>query len=332
MDARKMAEENMILKVRVGSHLYGTNTPNSDLDYEGIFMPGPSVLLGLGRCEEVDCGTVDKDESGRNTKDAIDFKLREYRAFVKLALQNNPNILNILFANVDNIEYANEYGLRLLDMAKEFPNDSCRHRYAAYAHSQMRKMREKPENYEDLQKAINSWKFFDGAKVGHGEMLVVGIMDVLDWCTLEQRKDLEVFVDNGPGKNIVVGGMQFNRTVTVGNAFKRIKERLERASYRSKMWEQYGYDIKFASNLIQILKVGIELAKTGKIEFPLECKELILDIKNGKYELDQIVDMGEQLKTELENMDSVLPRHSDYEKIDNFVQSEMLRWIRETMQ
>jgi predicted nucleotidyltransferase len=36
---KQMAEDNKILEIVTGSHLYGTNTKKSDKDYVGIFMP-----------------------------------------------------------------------------------------------------------------------------------------------------------------------------------------------------------------------------------------------------------------------------------------------------
>lgn len=61
MDFAKLAQENIVLKVRTGSHLFGTNTPESDTDYEGVFMPPAEVVFGLGACREVDLGVKDKD-------------------------------------------------------------------------------------------------------------------------------------------------------------------------------------------------------------------------------------------------------------------------------
>jgi hypothetical protein len=46
-----MADRNKIFEIRVGSHLFGTSTPESDEDYFGVFMPGPELLYGFQRCE-----------------------------------------------------------------------------------------------------------------------------------------------------------------------------------------------------------------------------------------------------------------------------------------
>ena len=34
----------VILKVRSGSNLYGTNTPKSDTDYIGVFIPQDEIM------------------------------------------------------------------------------------------------------------------------------------------------------------------------------------------------------------------------------------------------------------------------------------------------
>ena len=35
----------LLFKTKFGSHLYGLDTPNSDTDYKGIYMPTLSQLL-----------------------------------------------------------------------------------------------------------------------------------------------------------------------------------------------------------------------------------------------------------------------------------------------
>jgi predicted nucleotidyltransferase len=76
--------------MNTGSHLYGTNTPTSDIDICGIVMPSIEEVYGFEKMEEFDLSITDKDSSGKNTKDAVDIKYYEFRKFVKLAMENNP--------------------------------------------------------------------------------------------------------------------------------------------------------------------------------------------------------------------------------------------------
>lgn len=93
----------IIYKIKSGSHLYGINTPLSDEDYLGIYLNTPEELFGLHNSEILEDNIVSKQENGRNDKDAIDCKYYELRKFIKLAVNNNPTILEMLFATPENI-------------------------------------------------------------------------------------------------------------------------------------------------------------------------------------------------------------------------------------
>ena len=97
MNLTNIALDNRILELKVGSHLYGTSTPESDIDFCGVFVAPKELYLGLQRVEEVDLSIISKKENGRNDKDAIDRKFYELRKYIKLAAENNPNIIEQLF-------------------------------------------------------------------------------------------------------------------------------------------------------------------------------------------------------------------------------------------
>ncbi|QQV91959.1 hypothetical protein vBKpMFBKp34_100 [Klebsiella phage vB_KpM_FBKp34] len=60
----------IVMETIFGSHLYGLNTPNSDTDYKGIFIPDAKDIL-LGKAPKtIQSSTGDKHS--KNTKDDID--------------------------------------------------------------------------------------------------------------------------------------------------------------------------------------------------------------------------------------------------------------------
>lgn len=63
---------------------------------------------------------------------------------------NNPNILNILFADDKNTIFCNEFGQRLREMAPRFPHMGCVQRYRGYAMSQMKGFGGCPDTEYDL--------------------------------------------------------------------------------------------------------------------------------------------------------------------------------------
>lgn len=314
MDFKKIAEENKILEIRVGSHLFGTDTPDSDLDLIGIFMPCEEMVYGFQKCEEVDLSYVDKDDTKRNTKDAIDFKIYEYRKFIRLALQNNPNIIHHLFVNEPNIRYINDWGEALLNVRGLFPHKGAYHRFIKYAHSQQHKMLIKPQNYAALEKALD----------------ILQKEDNKDRCLIE-FKDIDPFIYKGSGKHMQVGDLHLQNSIWVGSAIKKIEERLSRASNRASTFTKHGYDLKFSSNLIQLLMEGRELMETGEIQFPLSYAHHILDIKQGKYTADEILkwseDLLEEARQAYEKTD--LPENPPTRLVELFMMSQVRRYLTE---
>jgi len=311
MNFNKIAQENCILEIKVGSDLFGTRTPDSDLDLLGIFMPCEEIVYGFHRCEEVDLGKVDKDETGRNTADAIDRKFHEYRKFVRLALQNNPNILHVLFVNDQNIVYTNDFGKNLLVKAKLFPHKGAYHRFVRYADSQRHKMRIKPENYARLEEGLIALEGVDDNKV------------------MGELKNIPPFVYGGKGKHIKLGDLNLGIGIFVNKARRMIETRISKATNRVQLFTKYGFDVKFGSNLIQLLMEGIELMETGKIIMPLAYRNEIVDVKQGKYTAEQIMnwadDLVERARQAYEKSD--LPIEPRTKEIEEFAMEQVKEFL-----
>jgi len=314
MDFKDIANENRILEVRVGSHLFGTETEDSDLDLFGVFMPSKEMCFGFQVCNEVDLGIKSKDDTGRNTKDAVDRKLHEYRKFARLAMQNNPNILHLLWADEKNIIFKDEEGFadRLFEQAHLFPSQAAYHRFAAYAYSQKHKMLIKPKNYAELERGLEILENAD------------------DNMVMAEMKDVSPFKYEGKGKHVQLGDISFEAGVYVKKARKMARRRLDNATSRHVLFSKHGFDSKFGANLIQLLMEGIELMNTGRVQFPLAYAHDILDIKNGKYTADEVVEWSEGLakNARIAYEKTSLPAKPDAGKIEEFVIGEVSHFLQ----
>ena len=88
---------------------------------------------------------------------------------------------------------------------------------------------------------------------------------------------------------------------------------------RKKLVEKYGYDCKNAGHCIRLLRLGIELLTTGVLQVYRENdRQLLMDIKTGKYALPEVQIMAEKLFEELNNAfdGSILPMENDKERIN----------------
>ncbi len=90
--AEELMTENMLVKHYAGSISYGTNLPTSDVDFRGVFCGDPvNIRTPFYTVRECD------DASEEDTK------LYELSHFMKLVVDCNPNIIETLWVNEDDI-------------------------------------------------------------------------------------------------------------------------------------------------------------------------------------------------------------------------------------
>ncbi|WPK18090.1 putative nucleotidyltransferase [Escherichia phage BYEP02] len=83
-----------VMKSYFGSHLYGTSTPESDVDFKEIFVPPARDIL-IGNVKE-HMSKNTNNTSSKNTKDDIDHELYSLKYFFKLAADGETVALDML--------------------------------------------------------------------------------------------------------------------------------------------------------------------------------------------------------------------------------------------
>lgn len=110
----------------------------------------------------------------------------------------------------------------------------------------------------------------------------------------------------------------------VGYAYSQL-HRLTKGAYRGYMGEkrkalvkQYGYDTKNATHLIRLLKMGMEFLVDGHLQVERQDAPYLLDIKRGKWSLDEVQKEADRLfrLTEEAFMKSKLPIKPDHVKVN----------------
>jgi predicted nucleotidyltransferase len=311
-------QQNRILQYQVGSKLYGTNMPDSDDDFSGVFIAPKEFYLGLSSVEQIDCSTISRRSDGKNDSDAIDFTMYEIRKFIKLALDNNPNVLEQLFVPRDKIVFADEFGKKLLKNAWLFPWKGLKQKFLGYAFSQRHKMMIKTDNYTWLIK-FNDWidehivESNSGKEIMPGQFLSSILLAELRLFGLPGIKFHE--------HHAQIGDLNISLTDKLSKVRNKVKLRLSKVGNREELYTKYGYDVKFGMHLVRLMLEGKELLLTGKLEYPLKERELLKDIRNGKWCRTDIIQYSEQLESEIEALviDSDLPHKPQYDKIEKLL-------------
>lgn len=294
-----------IFEFNTGSVLYGTNTITSDIDISGVFIAPKRYYLGLDKIEQFNLSKISKNDFNKNNSDAIDYTLYEIKKIVQLMALGSPNAIETVFINKENIIYIDQFGQRLLDNYALFPSKLVKQRFLGYSISQMHKAKVKPDNFKDLQ----------------------GFKAVYDTSPIKSFVLVELKHYTGPWNNYItfyadhasIGGLNFNLNTKMTKVYDAVIARLAKASHRQDMWTKFGADMKFLSHCVRLILEGKELLETGKIVFPLKDKDLLLDIRNGKYKLEEIHELVEDKKNELENFEGDLPAEPNFDKINKFL-------------
>lgn len=75
-----------------------------------------------------------------------------------------------------------------------------------------------------------------------------------------------------------------------------------RHGQRPDLIEKYGFDVKFAMHYVRLLGECRELLREHKVTLPRPEKELLINIRTGKYSQDQVFELGDDLTRECEQL------------------------------
>ena len=97
---------------KFGSKLYGTDTPESDEDYKGIYVPYQDMMILNTATHHVSYNTSDSNQ--KNTKDDIDIELKSVQTFLKELSRGDTGAFDLAFSytNKDAVVYEDKLYMR----------------------------------------------------------------------------------------------------------------------------------------------------------------------------------------------------------------------------
>ena len=284
----------LIFKCKAGSHLYGTNTPLSDVDYRGVFIPDERYFYGCMLSTE-------QFEDKKNDETYF-----EIRKFMHLALDNNPNIVELLFVPQNMWEVATYEWQLICNHKKLFLSKKAKYTFLGYAHSQFKRI-----------KTHRNWLLNPPKKKPEPEDYGLVTKTIMSDDDLGAYNSLD-------SKITVVEDLM--KVVTKNKAYKNAQREWEsyqnwkknRNPERAKLEEKFGYDTKHASHLIRLISEGEELLLNGTITFPRPDAKYLLQIRAGELTYEQLYRELEIYEEKFEKYYNVspLPHKPEVNKID----------------
>lgn len=339
-------ENRTILLALTGSRGYGLDTPASDYDYRGVFIATEPYYLGFNIIEQKDRGW-ETEPSAKFPFLSKDTCLYELKKFLKLLIDNNPNILELLWFK-DYI-HLTEVGERLREHRQIFLSKKVKQTYSGYGYAQIKKLEshrrwllnpptEKPTAAEfglvdipplTVSQMNGFLEYLYGLVRARIEFLepsqelyklltadidFKGVLKQypLPESTLEMTQNLSN--SSNDFIQLLQKSQQYQRACREYQHYQDWKKNRNRD--RAEMEAKVGYDCKFAMQAIRLLKTGIEVLKTQILVVDRReagDAEELLAIKKGVYSYDEVMEIAKKLYQQLDQAEAVstLPKSVD---------------------
>lgn len=332
------AMQHCIFRFMSGSHAYGTNRPDSDEDYRGVFIAPLSHAFDLfqtsfmgnasiedqlrGAIRDIEAGDyapvpeklrkaleVDqfdlKFSVGTVKNPGHDEELQELRKFLKLAADCNPNIIEFLY--VDRlVSHTTDIWRKIQSCRDMFLSKKARFTFSGYAIAQLKRIKthrgyllSPPE--KKPERADFGLPEGSGIPKEHqNAILSLGA----EWLADGVRET-------------VIREKQYKAALDEWKAYKKWER--ERNPARKEMERKYGYDVKHATHLVRLIRMAKEILAEGKVHVYRPDREELRGILQGEWPFDRLMEevdtMDEDLKALYEK--STLRDKPDHKGIAN---------------
>jgi len=319
---------NIIFRCIHGSHLYGTNTPESDMDYKGVYLPTLDQLL-LGNAPKCISTTTGKAHS-KNTKEDIDDSMYSLPYFIYLCCQGETVALDMLHADTypDMILETSEVWRDLVAHKELFYTKNMK-AFLGYCRKQAHKYGVKGSRMGALEALVEAIKGGDSHKWMIDRQVPVKLGDrrdqlpINDYCFFskspmnEQGKETEFYH---------VLGAKYQLSITM-EEFKGLMD---------KKWLQYGERSRLAKEnkgidwkaISHALRAAYQLRgiyEDGGFNYPLDQAWILNEVKAGNW--DFVESVSPHLDNMIKEVEELAENSSYPDKVDVEFWDE---WLLET--
>lgn len=339
---QKFVKDNLIYLALHGSKAYGTNIEGSDDDYRGICIPPKSYYLGyLETFEQANLKDPDTTIFGINK-------------FFKLAQDCNPNCLEIIFVDPEDVLFVNELGQEILDNRSSFLSKKIKFTMTGYAISQLHRIQLHRKHFLNPPKApptraefgLPEYSKIPKDNLDSANALIQRELDKFQLSFLDYLSDvdrlevkqtmtqmlsfLKITKDEqyeltakriGFDDNIVEILKQEKAFASAKQGYDQFKSwEKNRNPKRAELERKMGFDGKHGLHLVRLMRMCKEILTTGKVNVKRLDREELLEIRMGKWTYDQLIDYADKEELELQevyNNCTILPNKPDHSKLND---------------
>lgn len=327
-----MKNESLILSMKFGSHLYGTNTPSSDLDYKSVYLPSGRDIV-LQRIQDVRVSKTKTGDSVKNSSNDIDNESFALHKFVNLLAKGQTVALDMFFANQEMIEKGENYKpwIELQINKNRILSRQCQS-FIGYCRQQANKYGIKGSRMFEAEKAADF--FSSKVALGLGKSKLYELSANL-YGLCENADHTEIVRIKNPNGLELEHFSCCNRkapfTITVKEASNIYTALYEQYGKRAELAkENQGVDWKAVSHAVRVGTQALELLYDHTITMPRPNRDFLVAIKTGRVDFQTVSVYIEYLmeNVEIAAKNSTLPPEPDWEWIEDFVAYHYSKQVR----
>lgn len=301
----------MIVKMKFGSHLYGTATENSDIDYKGIYLPSRKDIY-LNRIHKCIQQNTKTSYSSKNTKDDIDYEIYSIHYFLKLALEGQMVPIDMIHAPENMLEFKTDVWSMLVKNKEKLYTKNLAP-FLSYLRQQAAKYSCKGSRLNSIEIIIEEL-----SQYSHD----LKLKDILP--DLSEPPHTKKYFDEKTKLIIFeVCGKKFQETIKLKYLDECLKKFYKEYGARAiQAKENKGIEWKSISHAFRAAFQVKQILTENTVVFPLKEAPLLLDIKLGKLDfVSEITPMLNDIIAEVQELSdkSNLPEEPDKEFWDNLL-------------
>ena len=299
--------KNIIFLTTGGSYAYGTNVETSDLDIRGIAVETSCEILGSSSFEQFE---------NRET-DTVIYGLRK---ILKLMLNCNPNVLEMLGTKDEHIFICNKYGKMIKGNTNLFLSKRAIQSFGGYASAQLRRLQNAlaRDNYPQKEKEIHMLN-----------TIKTQIATMKDRYEVFSKENLNIYIDKSKKED-------FESELFIDVNFKHYPLRDFKNIYAEMSNVINDYDKlnhrnskkdanhlnKHAMHLIRLFLMGTEILEGKGINtYREKDREFLLKIRKGEFSYSEIFKMVNdyEKKFDYAAKNTCLKDEPDYDKVEELM-------------
>lgn len=266
--------------------MYGTNTPNSDLDYKSIYLPKiEDILVGNDKIlNSINISNKENihDKSDKNIIEEESFTLQKY---LNLLCEGQTVAIDMLFSNYSSWEKYNSIWVELHSNRQKFITKKLK-TFIYYCRNQANKYGFKGSRLNSAEKVFDFLKNKD-------PMSVLG--EYKDALFELEDENIKVFPNENNIGAINVCGKTLIFSSKIGYNIDILAKFINNYGDRAKLAAQnIGVDYKACSHFLRACFEIQELIETKNIIFPLKDRKFLTLVKEGNIQYKDLEKIMEE--------------------------------------